>query len=221
MRMSREDNESAPNLYIEFESDDDAAPHPEGGLVSEREAIGVAPRGWVPHWRPGSWSSMTARYRRVAAGTVVLLGLGSATGGTLAAQAAQRASGRPTLAIVDAAYAARTDGAGLDLLVNLGDPGRMSVTVTQARVQQPGVDLHYAGPPMSLPSAEQLELVLSGSYNCLAAASPSTPATSFVHLTVNNVHGTVSTIDLALPASARLPGHWRGGRAAAYCAWNR
>jgi len=155
------------------------------------------------------------------AGVVLLVGLGGAIGDALVAQAAQRAADRPTVTVVDAAYSARVDGNGLDLLVNLGDPGITPVTVTQARVQQPGVDLHYVGLPMLLPHAQQLEIVLSGTYNCVAASSPSAPDTTIVHLTVRSIHGTVSTLDLALPADAKLPGHWRGGRTAAYCAWNR
>jgi hypothetical protein len=39
-----------------------------------------------------------------------------------------------------------------------------------------------------------------------------------VRVTVRTVHGTVSTLDLVLPASAELPGRWRGDRAG-FCSW--
>jgi len=62
MSVSQEDNESAPNLYIEFEGDEDAALYGAGELVSEPEAVGVCPRGWIPHWRPGwAWSALPAQ----------------------------------------------------------------------------------------------------------------------------------------------------------------
>jgi len=222
MSVSRKDNESAPNLYIEFEADDEAEHYGEPRLVSEPEAVGRCPRSLLPRWAPGwAWGSVPVRYRKAVAGAVVLLGLSGAFGDALVAQAAQRAADRPAVTVIDAAYSARVDGSGLDLLVNLGDPGPADFSVTQARVRQPGVDLRYGGPPLSLRRSDQLELVLSGSYDCVAASNPSAPAESVVQLTVRSVHGTVTSLDLRLPESARLPGHWRGGRTAAYCAWNR
>jgi len=218
---SQEDNESAPNLYIEFEDDEAAGAAGKAEVISDVEAIGVAPHGRTPRRGPGwAWAALPSRGRKAVVGTVVLIGLGAAVGDTLVAQAAQRAADRPTVALVDAAYTTTLDGSGLNLLLNVADTGTAPVTVTQAQVQGPGVNLRYSGIPLSVSRAQQLELVLSGEYDCVLAASadgtPASPKT--VRVTVRTVHGTVSTLDLVLPPSAELPGRWRGGRAG-LCGW--
>ena len=223
--MSQEDNESAPNLYIDFEDDEAAAGLGEAELVADPEAVGVAPHSWAPRWNPGwAWAALPARGRKLVAGAVVLAGLGAAVGDALVAQAAQRAADRPTVAVMDAAYSASADGNGLDLLVNVADTGTAPVTVIQAQVQQPSLDLdlRYSGIPLNVTRAGQLEIVLSGPYDCAAVSGNDTAlqeaATTKVRLTLRSIHGTVSTIELPLPASAQLPGRWRGDRAG-LCGW--
>jgi hypothetical protein len=218
---SQEDNESAPNLYIEFEEDEAAGSAAAAEVISDVEAIGVAPHGRVPRRGPGwAWAALPSRGRRAVASAVVLIGLGGAVGDTLVAQAAQRAADRPTVALVDASYTTTMDGSGLNLLLNVTDTGTGPVTVTQAQVRGPGVNLNYSGVPLSVNRAQQLELVLSGEYDCvLAASSDGTPASpKTVRITVRTVHGTVGTLDLVLPESAQLPGRWRGDRAG-LCGW--
>jgi hypothetical protein len=218
---SQEDNESAPNLYIEFEEDETVGAAAAAEVISDVEAIGVAPHGRVPRRGPGwAWSALSSRGRRAVAGAVVLIGLGAAVGDALVAQAAQRAADRPTVALVDASYTITLDGSGLNLLINVTDTGTAPVTVTQAQVQGLGVNLRYSGIPLSVGRAQQLELVLSGEYDCVLAASSDGTAASpkTVRVTVRTVHGTVSTLDLVLPASAELPGRWRGDRAG-LCGW--
>jgi hypothetical protein len=218
---SQEDNESAPNIYIEFEDEEAAGVVGEAELVSDVEAIGVAPRSRTPRRGPAwAWAALPARGRKVVAGTVILLGLAAAIGDTLVAQAAQRAADRATVALVDAAYTTTLDGSGLDLLLDVADTGTAPVTVTQAQVQGPGLNLRYSGTPMSVNRAQQLEIVLSGEYDCTLAASNGTPASpTTVQVTVRTVHGTVRTVELVLPASAQLPGRWWGGRAG-LCGWS-
>jgi hypothetical protein len=229
---SQEDNESAPNLYIEFEEDEAAGAAGEIEVVSDVEAIGVAPpgramtlgTGWgrATDWGRGpgwAWAALPSRARKAVLGTVVLVGIGAAVGDTLAAQAAQRAADKATVAVVDASYTTTLDGSGLNLLLNVADTGTAAVTVTQARVQGTGVDLSYSGIPLSIGRAQQLELVLSGEYDCVLASSGGVAASpKTVRVTVRTVHGTVSTLDLVLPASAELPGRWRGDRAG-FCGW--
>ena len=220
MSTSQEDNESAPNLYIEFEEDEAAGAADVAVVVSDVEAIGAAPRGRPARRGPGlAWGALPRRGRKVVLGTVVLLGLGGAIGDALVAQAAQRAQDRATVALVDASYTTTLDGSGLDLLLNVADTGSAPVTVTQAEVQGPGLNLRYSGSPLSVTRAQQSELVLSGEYDCVLAESEGvaqSPTT--VQVTVRTVYGTVSTLDLALPASAELPGRWQGGRAG-LCGW--
>ncbi len=226
MSASQEDNESAPNLYIEFEDDEAAGAAGEIEVVGDVEAIGVAPPGRALRGSPGwgrspgwAWATLPSRARKVMLGTVVLAGVGAGVGDTLAAQAAQRAADRATVAVVDASYTSTLDGSGLNLLLSVADTGTAAVTVTQARVQGPGVDLRYSGIPLSVGRAQQLELVLTGEYDCVLASSKGVPASpKTVRVTVRTVHGTVSTLDLVLPASAELPGRWQGGRAG-FCGW--
>jgi hypothetical protein len=219
---SQEDNESAPNLYIEFEDDEAVGAAGETELVSGVEAIGAAPRVRRPRRGPvWAWTALPVRGRKIVAGTVVLLGVGGAIGDTLVAQAAQRAADRATVAVVDASYTATLDGSGLDLLIDVADTGTTSVMVTQAQVQGPGLNLRYSGTPMNVTRAQQSEIVLSGQYDCTLAASkngtPASPTT--VQVTVRTIHGTVTTLDLMLPASAQLPDRWQGGRAG-LCGWS-
>src|SRR5882757_382780 len=212
VRVSQEDNEPAPKLYIELEDDEAAGAIGKAELISDVEAIGTAPRGWAPRRGPGwAWAALPARGRKVVAGAVVLHGLGAAVGDTLAAQAAQRAADRATVVVVDASYSVALDGTGLDLLLNVADAGSTTLTVTQAQVRGPGLDLRYSGAPVNVSRAEQLEIVLAGQYDCTAAASqPATSGSTTVRLTVRSIHGTVTTLNLPLPASAQLPGRWRG-----------
>ena len=194
----------------------------EAEVVSDVESIGAAPRARRPRRTPlWAWTALPVRGRKIAVGTVVLLGLGGAIGDTLVAQAAQRAADRATVAVLDASYTTTLDGSGLDLLIDVADTGTSSVTVTQAQVQGPGLNLSYSGTPMSVTRAQQSEIILSGQYDCTLAASkngiPASPTT--VQVTVRTVHGTVTTLDLALPASAQLPGRWQGDRAG-LCGWS-
>jgi hypothetical protein len=220
---SQKDNESAPNLYIEFEDDEGAAVSGEPGLVSDPEALGVPPTGlFPPRWDPGwLWATLPTRGRQIVTGVLVAAGLGAGVGDALAAQAAQRAAGQAHVALVDAAYSIGTDGSGLDLLINVTDTDSMPVTVLHAQVQGPGVDLRYDGIPLTASRAQELEVVLSGTYNCAAAmasSDTSAPDAPKVRLTVRTIHGTVDTLDLPLPPDAQLPGRWRGDRTT-FCTW--
>jgi len=236
--MSREDNESAPKLYIEFEDDDSAGVAGEAELVSAREAVGNADGEWMPRWRPGwSWGVLPKRYRKAVAGAAALVGLAAAIGDSLAAQAAQQAADRAAVSVMDAEYSPSANGNGVDLLIDVADTGAKTVTVTAARVQQADLSLRYLGAPVDLVAHQQLELGLWGQYDC----SPPVPAGSgegagtggsgseqaaadtqgaMVRLTVRNTQGNVNTIELALPKTAQLPEPWRDGRTA-YCtvAW--
>ena len=228
--MSRDDNESAPNLYIEFEDDASAGVTGEAEVVSDREAVGDAGAGWMPRWRPGwSWGVMPTRYRKVVAGAAALVGLAAAIGDSLAAQAAQHAADRASVAVMDAEYSPDANGNGLDLLIDVADVGGQTVTVTRAQVQQPDLSLNYVGAPFNLPAHQQLELGLWGQYDCSPAVPTSSGAggagaqpgqdaqASTLRLTVRNSQGNVNTLELSLPKTAQLPEPWRDGRTT-YCA---
>lgn len=232
MRASRDDNESAPNLYIEFEDDESASVAGEAELVSEREAVGDEAAGWAPRWRSG-WGLgvLPQRYRKVVAGAAALVGLAAAIGDSLAAQAAQHAADRSSVSVMDAEYSPSADGNGVDLLIDVADTSAKTVTVTQAQVQQPDLSLNYLGAPVDLVGHQQLELGLWGQYDCSAAAAvpagsgaggkdaQGTDATT-VRITMRNSQGDVNTVELALPQGAQLPAPWSNGRTA-YCgvAW--
>ena len=224
MSVSRGDNESAPNLYIEFEDDEVAAVAGDAELVSGHEAIGSGTGGWAPRWQQGwRWGAVPTRYRKLVAGVAVLVGLGAAIGDSLAAQAAQRAADRTSVSVMDAAYSPSADGDGLDLLIAVTDTGQGSVTVTQAQVKQPDLSLDYLGVPLDLVAHQQQEIVLWGQYDCSlsdAAGSSSSAGAqaASVQLTVRSSQGNVNTLDLPLPTSAQLPDPWRAGRTA-YCTW--
>jgi hypothetical protein len=231
VRKSRKGNESAPNLYIEFEDEEAAQAPGEPRLVSGRETVGAAsrlraprwpvPRWPVPRWSPGwAWAALPARGRTLVAGAVVLVGLGAAIGDALAAQAAQRAADRPAVEVLDAAYSLPPEGTGLDLLLDVANTGTAPETVLAAQVLDPSLDLdlRYTGTPLPFARAAQLEIVLSGPWDC-AAAEDSGGTASTVRLTVRTIHGTVSTVDLPLPADAQPPGRWRGDRAG-LCGWS-
>jgi hypothetical protein len=228
--VSRDDNESAPNLYIEFEDDDAAAVIGEAELVSEPEAVGSDAAELVPRWRPGwHWGVLPKRYRKVVAGTAALVGLAAAIGDALAAQASQHAAERPSVSVMDAAYSPSGDGNGLDLLLDVADTSPGTVTLTQAQVQQPDLSLNYLGGPIDLTSHQQLEIGLWGQYDC-SPPVPGNPGASAqqsqvtqpttVRLTVRNKQGNTNTVELQLPKGAQLPAPWRDGRTA-YCtlAW--
>ncbi|MBS2962683.1 hypothetical protein KGA66_06475 [Actinocrinis puniceicyclus] len=236
MGVLRDNNGSAPKLYIEFEDDADAdpkedgarSPSPpgepgEGGLVGPRETI---------EWPPGGWPARSAapgglrlvvlppRYRKFAAAAIVAAGLAATAGGNLAAQAAQREAARATVTVLDASYAPSEDGQTLNLLVDLTDPSAHAVTVTRLQASQSGLKLDYFGAPLSLVRTEQLEIVLSGAFDCAAGdlsrsgAPDADSHPGVLHLTVRNAQGNETTIDVPLPASAQLPGRFAGGRAA-------
>ena len=225
MDASRGDNESAPNLYIEFEDDDAAAVADEAELVSEREAVGSEAADAAPRWRPGpSWGVLPKRYRKAVAGAAALVGLAAAIGDSLAAQAAQHAAERASVSVLDASYSPSADGDGLDLLIDVADTSQGTVTVTQAQVQQPDLSLNYLGAPVDLAAHQQLEIGLWGQYDCSSPAPGPRPAPggsgTTVRLTVRTRQGNVNTVELALPKDAQLPEPWRDGRTA-YCtvAW--
>lgn len=226
VRVSREHNGSAPKLYIEFEDDEAASEPGEPKLVSEREVVGNLAAGSVAEWSPRQARTLAAlppRFRKVAIGAVVLAGLTATVSNALVAQAAQRQAARSTVAIVDAAYSPSADDLSLNLLVDLSDSGSGAVTVTQLEARQSDLSLSYFGAPVSLNRTQQLEVVLSGAYDC-SASTPSSASSSksdsspgVLHMTVRSVQGNVTSVDIPLPADARLPDHWRSGRAA-YCA---
>jgi len=230
VRVSREHNGSAPKLYIEFE-DDEAANEPgEAKLVSEREVLGSLAAGSAAGWRPRrAWTlaALPPRFRKVAIGAVVFAGLAGTVSNALVAQAAQRQAARSTIAVVDAAYSPSADDLSLNLLVDLTDSGSGTVTVTQLEARQSDLSLSYFGTPVILTRTQQLEVVLSGAYDC-SATGPNSASSSkadsqpgVLHMTMRSVQGNVTSVDIPLPANARLPDHWRSGRAG-YCAmlWN-
>lgn len=226
VRVSREHNGSAPKLYIEFE-DDEAANEPgEARLVSEREVIGTLAAGRASAWRPRrAWTlaALPPRYRRIAVGAVVLAGLAGTVSNALVAQASQRQAARSAIMLLDAAYSPSADDQSLNLLVDLADAGDGAVTVTQLDARQSDLSLSYIGTPVSLARTQQVEVVLSGAYDCSASASNSAASAApgsrpgVLHLTLRSLQGNVTSVDVPLPANALLPDHWQSGRAA-YCA---
>jgi hypothetical protein len=226
VRVSREHNGSAPKLYIEFEDDEAASEPGEAKLVSEREVVGGSPMRPIADWRPRRARTLAAlapRYRKLAAGVVVFAGLAATVSNALVAQAAQRQAARSTVTVVDAAYSASADDLSLNLLVDLADSSPSTVTVTQLEAHQSDLNLSYNGMPVSLNGTQQLEIVLSGAYDCspgtLNGAAPAKTDShpGVLHMTVRTVQGNVTSVDVPLPANAQLPDHWRSGRAA-YCA---
>lgn len=228
MGVSRGDNESAPNLYIEFEDDEAASVAGEAELVSECEAIGSETAGWAPRWRLG-WSLgvLPTRYRKAVAGAAALVGLAAAIGDSFAAQAAQHAADRSSVSVMDAEYSPSADGNGVDLLLDVADTSEKTVTVTQAEVRQADLSLNYLGAPVDVAGHQQLELGLWGQYDCSlpapagsdtsAKSAPGAQAATTVRITVRNNQGNVNTVELTLPKGAQLPEPWRDGRSS-YCA---
>ena len=226
MEVSREHNGSAPKLYIEFEDDEAANDPGEAKLVSGREVVGSFSTGPAAARRVRrAWTlrALPPRYRRLAAAVVVLAGLAATISNALVARAAQRDAARAAVTVLDAAYSPSADDQSLNLLVDLADPSPGPVTVTQLDARQSDLRLTYFGTPVNLTRTEQLEIVLSGAYDCSVGswngAPPATPDSKpgVLHMTVRSVQGNVTTVDVPLPASAKLPDHWRSGRAA-YCA---
>jgi hypothetical protein len=226
VRVSREHNGSAPKLYIEFEDDEAASEPGEARLVSEREVVGSIAAGRASAWRPRrAWTlaALPPRYRRIAVGAVVLAGLAGTAGNALVAQAAQRQAARSAVTVLDAAYSPSVDDQSLNLLVDLADAGDGAVTVTGLEARQSDLSLSYVGTPVSLTRTQQLEVVLSGTYDCSAStpdgAASTTPDSrpGVLHMTVRSLQGNVTSVDVPLPANALLPDHWQSGRAA-YCA---
>lgn len=178
--------------------------------------------GRIPRraWKLGV---LPSRYRRLAAGVIVLVGLAATISNALVAQASQKDAARSTVTIVNAAYSPSADDLSLNLLIDLADAGTSAVTVTQLEARQSDLSLTYFGTPVSLTRTEQLEIVLSGAYDCspnsLSGAAPAARDSrpGVLHMTVRSVQGNVTTVDVPLPASAQLPDRWQSGRAA-YCA---
>ena len=228
MGVSREHNGSAPKLYIEFEDDEAASEPGEAILVSAREVVGglavFRPTSWRPP-RAWAWASgaLPTRFRKLAAGAVVLAGLVAMVSSALVAQASQQQATRSTVTVVSAAYSPSADDQSLNLLVDLADTSPSAVTVTQLQAHQSDLNLSYIGEPVSLARTEQLEIVLSGAYDCSAASTGSAAQAApdsrpgDLRMTVRTAQGNVTTVDVPLPASAQLPDYWQSGRAA-YCA---
>jgi len=177
------------------------------GMTSSEEVLGVAPRRDAPRW---SWARMPERRRRILVGAMVLAGLGAGIGDALAAQAAQRAADRPALDLVDASFTGNADGDGFDLLLDLGNGGSSTATITAVDVHQPGLSLLYPGAGAVVGAHQQIEILLTGTYNCSGLTGD--PVT--VRVTMHTSHGTAADLDFTLPAGAKLPDGWLVGRAA-------
>lgn len=177
------------------------------GMTTSEEVLGVAPRRDVPRW---SWARMPERRRRILVGTMVLAGLGVGIGDALSAEAAQRAADRPTLDLLDASFTGNADGDGFDLLLGLSNGGASTTTITAVDVHQPGLSLLYPGAGTAVGSHQQIEIVLTGTYDCSGLTGD--PAT--VRVTVHTSHGTAADLDFQLPSDAKLPDGWLASRAA-------
>ena len=177
------------------------------GMTSSEEVLGVAPRRDGPRW---SWARVPERRRRLLIGTMVLAGLGAVIGDALAAQAAQRAADRPTLDLVDASFTGNADGDGFDLLLDLGNGGASTATITAIDVHEPGLSLLYPGAGAAVGSHQQIEIVLTGTYDCSGLAGD--PVT--VRVTMHTSHGAAADLDFPLPSGAKLPDGWLASRAA-------
>lgn len=177
------------------------------GLASGDEVLGAAPRREAPRW---SWARVPERHRKLLVGTVVLAGLGAGVGDALGAEAAQHAADRPTLDLVDASFTGNADGDGFDLMLDLGNGGASTATITAVDVHQPGLSLIYPGAEAAIEPHQQAEIVLSGRYDCSGLTGD--PVT--VRVTLHTSHGTAADLDFPLPPGARLPDGWLAGRAA-------
>ena len=177
------------------------------GMTSGEEVLGAAPRREVPRW---SWARVPERRRRILVGAMVLAGLGAGIGDAITAQAAQRAADRPTLDLVDASFTGNADGDGFDLLLDLGNGGTSTATITAVDVHQPGLALVYPGAGAVVGPGQQIEVVLTGTYDCSGLTGD--PVT--VQVTMHTSHGTAAELDFPLPSGARLPDGWLAGRAA-------
>jgi hypothetical protein len=225
------------SLYIEFEDSEyddveylDAGPADFGGgdpgsdaqpevpgdddpgaaavrLEGPHEVIGVSPRTDASRWRR---PRLPEQRRRILIGAVVAAGIGAGIGDALAAQAAQHAADRPTLDLVDASFTPNADGDGYDLLLDLGNGGSSTATITSVAVNQPGLALLYPGAAAAVGAHQQVEIVLGGRFDCSGLTGD--PAT--IQITVHTEHGTAAELSFPVPASAALPADWLTSRAA-------
>jgi hypothetical protein len=179
------------------------------GIEGPHEVIGVSPRSDPPRWRR---PRLPEQRRRILIGAVVVAGIGAGIGDALAAQAAQHAADRPTLDLVDAAYTPNADGDGYDLLLDLGNGGASTATITSVAVNQPGLALLYPGAAAAVGAHQQIEIVLGGQFDCSGLTGD--PAT--IQITLRTAHGTAADLSFPVPASAALPDGWLSYRAA-YC----
>jgi hypothetical protein len=179
------------------------------GIEGPHEVIGVSPRGDAPRWR---WPRLPEQRRRILIGAVVAVGIGAGIGDALAAQAAQHAADRPTLDLVDASYTEDASGTGYDLLLDLGNGGSSTDTITAVTVTQPGLALLYPGAAAAVGPRQQIEIVLGGRFDCSGMTGD--PPT--IRITLRTAHGTTADLSFPVPASAALPAGWLANRAA-YC----
>jgi hypothetical protein len=175
-------------------------------IEGPEEVIGVAPRRSAPGRH---WARLPHQRRRVLVGAVVAAGISAGIGDALAAQAAQHAADRPTLDLIDASYTANTDGDGFDMLLDLGNGGASTATITSVTVDQPGLELLYPGSAAAVGAHQQIEIVLGGRFDCSGLTTD--PAT--IQVGLRTAHGTVADVDFPVPASAALPDDWLAARA--------
>jgi hypothetical protein len=179
------------------------------GIEGPHEVIGVPPHGDTSRWRR---PRLPAQRRRILIGAVVVAGIGAGIGDALAAQAAQHAADRPALDLVDASYTPNADGDGFDLLLDLGNGGASTATITAVTVNQPGLALLYPGAAAAVGAHQQVEIVLGGRFDCSGLTGD--PAT--IQITLRTAHGTAADLSFPVPAGAKLPDGWLTYRAT-YC----
>ena len=177
------------------------------GMTSAEEVLGAAPRRDVPRW---SWARVPEQRRRLLIGTMVFAGLAAGIGDALAAQAAQHAADRPALDLVDASFTGNADGDGFNLMLDVGNSGASTATITAVDVHQPGLSLLYPGAGAAVGPHQQVEIVLMGTYDCSGLTGD--PVT--VRVTMHTSHGTAADLVFPLPSGARLPDGWLASRAA-------
>ena len=177
------------------------------GMTSSEEVLGVAPRSDVPRW---SWARVSERRRRLLIGTMVFAGLAAGIGDALAAQAAQHAADRPTLDLVDASFTGNADGDGFDLMLDVGNGGASTATITAVEVHQPGLSLLYPSAGAAVGPHQQIEIVLIGTYDCSGLTGD--PVT--IRVTMHTSHGTAADLVFPLPSGTKLPDGWLASRAA-------
>jgi hypothetical protein len=176
------------------------------GIDGPEEVVGVAPRRNPPRL---PWAQVPHRRRRILVGAVVAAGISAGIGDALAAQASQHAADRPTLDLIDASYTANTDGDGFDMLLDLGNGGSSTATITSVTVDQPGLELLYPGSAAAVAAHQQIEIVLGGRFDCsgLTGDAPT------IEVTLRTAHGSAADLEFRVPSSAALPDDWLADRA--------